>query len=103
MEGIDLLKDSIDAMTMNLASRLDEVILTSLKAKGFIFENKYELTLFIKEHCTCEHYLPAKQKKFFVDGVPFLMYDYNTEIDLSHDKNLRTTQFTAHLGSYTFL
>jgi len=74
-----------------------------LKRKGFEFDNGSELIQFIQLRCKFEDNAIAKQKMFFVDDIPFLLHNYNTEVVKSTMNINEPFKISADLGSYTFL
>jgi len=65
-----------------LNKKLEECIIEGLKIKGFEFEKRSELEEFIKSNCRCKDRPELKERVYFVQDVPFLLYLYHVDTDL---------------------
>ncbi|AOR28943.1 hypothetical protein FORMB_19130 [Formosa sp. Hel1_33_131] len=82
---------------------LDYYAIAGLKRKGFEFKTPLEFSDFIKERCKCVDYASVKKRFYSVDGVPFLLHRYKTE--LITDPTITGDPYTvvANFGSFKFL
>jgi len=94
------LKEQItEEITKKLSNKFDDIIIEGLKLKGFEFDNENDLRNFIKQNCSCEDNLSIQQRVYFVNGIPFLLHNYEIIIEPITEK----TTLTANYGTYRYL
>lgn len=93
----------VDTITENLYSKIDDIFIEALKLKGYTFSNHIELIDFTKKYCSCVDNHIAKQKIYSVESVPFLMHDYNSDIDFDFNNINTSLTVSAQMGSFHFL
>jgi len=93
--------DITNKLYCDLNKQLDIYFIEGLKIKGFEFTNKTELELFIKQNCRCEDHINVKERVYFINDTPFLLYNYelNTKIELKHNPITASATF----GSFSYL
>lgn len=64
-------------------NNFEKCVIEGLKRKGFEFKNRFELVSFIKTNCRCVDIVHLKQKTFFVNDIPFLLYCYKSDTDFT--------------------
>ena len=99
----DKLTDTITRdLLSNISSQFEIVITEALKRKGYEFNSDYKLMEFIKIKCRCENDIDESVKTYFVNDIPFLMWDYKfviPQMEFIDDKIM----FTSTSGRYTFI
>ena len=93
----------IDKLCKDLNRQVESVAIEGLKRKGFEFENRFELEQFVKNNCTCEHFIDSNEKVYYVNDIPFLLHKYEFKISSPFNVNDRTTKIVGSLGHYKFL
>lgn len=86
-----------------LKSKYDEIFLLALSKKGYVFKHYSESYAFITTHCRAEDNVKLKQKIYFVKEEPFLLWNYEIQIEHPFIKNDRETIISASSGSFKFL
>jgi hypothetical protein len=89
-------------ISSELNKNLEDLVIEGLKRKGFEFEDKIELEEFLKLHCKCEDTMDLKQRIYFVNGNPFFVHFYETEMLNPIPSNLRY-EIPVNYGSYAFI
>lgn len=84
---------------MELVSKLEGAFVAALSRKGFDFNNRYELTEFVKGHCTATDNTMLKERVYYVDGTPFFIHYYGVSVDGQTDRG----KVTFNGGSYGYL
>lgn len=104
MDKIIKMQDSLlDKITNGLTKKIDDYFVEGLRRKGFTFNNPLELEDFIISRCTCEDNVQTKEKIYFIDNTPFLLQNYNTNIDLDVKHEDRKITMSATCGSFAYL
>jgi len=98
-----LMADLLCRISSQLNKQLEDLIIEGLKRKGFDFENQMELENFIKSNCRCEYRIDIKQRKYFVNDIPFLLHCYEIEMDLNPITTDGEVKMYANYGSYAYL
>jgi len=89
-------------ITQNLTNKFNNIFLDGLALKGFIFEDIKEAESFVKQNCRCEDKIDLQEKIYFVNGIPFLYYNYKTFYDPIIEYN-NEIKMSANCGYYKFL
>ena len=97
----DLVRESIKQISNNLNYKLEQAIIKGLELKGFVFEDRIDLENFIKSSCRMEDNVYLKERVYFANETPFMIWYYDTKIDL-HQKDFEN-KITATYGEYKFL
>ena len=101
------LLDYQDFLTNKIANDLvktfDDYIIYGLKLKGFDFGDNQSLEEFIKSRCRCEYYIPRREWTYFVDDEPFLLHNYEIDMNFGYEKTDRNTKITATYGYIKYL
>lgn len=100
MENIQYLQEK---MIADLVDQLDNMFIKALERKGFHFSRRDYMIEFIKQRCTCVDNQQTKEKVYYVDDVPFLYHDYNTNMDFNISNEERKTTMSAIVGSFSFI
>ncbi len=99
----DFMNEAINSLCSNLNNQLDTAIIEGLKRKGFEFDNKLELELFVKNRCRCEDRCDLKERVLYVDDIPFFLHKYEIEMDTTPLIEDRKTTISANYGTFTYL
>lgn len=92
----------IDALSMQLAKKIDNCIVHGLERKGYVFNNKQDLDIFIKENCRAEVY--QQTTRYFVNDIPFLEYIKNDPNKVSSITNLdHKVELRVDFATITYL
>ena len=102
-ENTDIMYSTMSRLSDDLNSRIETFFIEGLKRKGLEFKNKFELLNFLKQHCSSEDHVNLKQRIYFVDDKPFLLHDYNIEMDLTPIIEDGKTTLRASYGSFAYL
>jgi hypothetical protein len=89
-------------ITNSFNSEFESLIIQGLKLKGFEFENKNEIELFIQTRCNRVNNIQEQRYIYYVDNIPFLLHSYKIDYSSFFQINDLTT-ITANYGSYSFL
>ena len=83
------LDEAVKQMTAIYVDKVDEIIEEGLKLKGFQFNNRFELTEFIKANCVLEHNLKTRHNIYYVNGIPFLSQSHigNEMLNIKYAKS----------------
>lgn len=92
-----------EMITNDLKSQMEIKLIEGLKKKGFEFETRYELDRFVKTRCRCEDNVEAEQRIYYVDNIPFFLFNYHFEIASKLIVEDRMTSINATHGYYSFL
>lgn len=92
-----------DRITNDIKSQMEIKLIEGLKRKGFEFETRYELYRFVKMRCRCEDNVEAEQRIYYVDDIPFFLFNYHIEIVSKLIVEDRMTSINATHGYYSFL
>ena len=84
-------------------THLDNFVIAGLKRKGFEFKTPLEFGNFIKERCKCVDYASVKKRFYSVDGVPFLLHRYKTELITNPTITGDPYTVVVNFGSFKFL
>jgi len=102
--------DALNAMSKlvkehyeNISNQLEGVITEGIKRKGFEFETLSELSKFVKSRCRMEQYESKKERIYFVDDNPFLVWHYEYEFNYIPIVSDKEITFTSMCGSYAYL
>ena len=82
-ENYDIIETIMNNSFRDLGVKLDDLIIKSLKLKGFEFDNELELNQFVKNNCRCEDNVEVKERIYYVHDKPFFLHKYTTEISTS--------------------
>lgn len=90
----------INQVAESINKQLEKIFIEGLWRKGFEFNDRVELESFIKSNCRCADRMDVKQRTYFVNDIPFLVYYYEVETNISFDKEI---MFQTKYGKYRFL
>lgn len=95
-------EEIIKKMSLEFASKLENLIINGLKLKGFEFENKIELEEFIKTRCRRTDNIDFKEHIYYIDDVPFFLHKYGIELSpvIEHGNEIK---MYSNFGSYKYL
>jgi hypothetical protein len=91
-----------DELYKRIVKHQNDIFIEALKRKGHEFKTTSEVIKFIKKHVRCEDHIHLKEKRYFVDDVPFLLYDYRVK---RHDPKIEVNAVSiyAECGSFAYL
>lgn len=87
----------INELSTRLDKLLEEHIIIGLRLHGHEFNNINELYSFVKNHCSCDVYGHLNKRVYKVDGVAFLLYNYD------YDVSIKGSTVTANYGSIKYI
>jgi hypothetical protein len=94
---------TIDICTQ-MAKQQEDLIIEAFKRKGFEFNNRAEMENFIRLNCRCEDNTDRKQKTYFINDEPFMLWEYNNVNEFSFENgNDDAIVFKGNFGNYLFL
>ena len=99
----DIMRDVVGRLNNELNKQLEDAFIDGLKRKGFEFKHRFELEVFVKEHCRSEDYVQSKQRVYFVDDIPFLLHNYKTEIITDPRITGDPNKVVGKLGTFAYL
>ena len=98
-------QDFLAKITRRMAERINEKLtehfIEGLKRKGFEFKTREELENFIKSNCKCEDNVHLKQRKYFVNDIPFFIHYYEVDMNINWDSN--DSIKSVSYGNYRYL
>jgi len=97
------IEESLSKLASGLTQKLEEHMVEGLKRKGFEFDNKADLERFVKLYCRCEDKPYLKQKTYFVYDIPFFLYIYGIEMEMTRLKENGGIKLSATCGSFAYL
>lgn len=104
LQNPDLLVGAVISRLSNgLIKQMETIFINGLKLKGFEFETRSELEQFITVHCKCIDNDMVKQKIYYVDNIPFLLHNYETQMDMVNIESDKAHTVSASYGSYAYL
>jgi predicted ribosome-associated RNA-binding protein Tma20 len=95
-------RELTEIIFQNLSNKLEDLLIEGLRLKGFEFENKMQLEVFVKEYCTCIDNLEHKERIYSVNGDPFFFHNYEIIYEPITEIN-KELQMNANYGRYAFL
>ena len=98
--NLNLQNAIINQVAESINKQLDEIFIEGLKRKGFEFNDRLKLESFIKSNCKCADRTDVKQRTYYVNDIPFLVYYYEVETNINFDKEV---MFQTNYGKYRFL
>ena len=98
---ISELRMRIEALINDKESQLEKAVIEGLKLKGFHFNTSQELESFVKIRCSVADSQENKTKTYFVDSIPFMIYNYKAEFGV--DSSRGNVVVSAHYGSYQYI
>lgn len=101
MENIISVQEQIvsDAIK-KLENKMEDLLIQGLRNKGYEFEDRYELKLFIATYCRCEDYQDKGEKIYFVKDLPFFLHIYKVDSLVNTNKG---NSISINYGNYAFL
>lgn len=85
-----------------LANEFENIFIKGISLKGFSFENRNDLELFLKTRVTCIDNVQHKERVYSIDGKPFFLHKYEVIYEPMAITDNSTTM-TANYGSYAYL
>ena len=95
----DLSKHVVDSIHDDFKNQFGDYVIEGLKRKGFEFKHPLDLEAFVKERCRCEDNIDIKERVYFVDDIPFFLYNYKWEIITEIHPN----KFIGEFGTFAYL
>lgn len=99
----DFMSEAMNSLYNDLNNQLETAIIEGLKRKGFEFDDKLELELFIKNRCRCEDNIDLKERVYYIDDIPFFLHKYEIKMDLNPITEDRKTIISANYGTFAYL
>ena len=103
LESLDYQDFLTNKIANDLVKTFDDYLIHGLKLKGFDFGDKQSLEKFVKTRCRCEDYTPRRERTYFVDDKPFLLHNYEIDMNFGYEKTDRNTKITATYGYIKYL
>lgn len=98
---ISLQNEIINRAIEEFDTEFKQIIIKGLKIKGYTFNSEIELLVFVSINCKVIDNNNTKQKTFYVNDTPFMIYDYKIEVNnFFNDKEIK---ITANYGKYLFV
>lgn len=94
----ELIKNISDSLT----KKMESIFIDGLKLKGFEFENRKELELFVKSNCRAEYLEGKMEKVYYVNNIPFLLHKYSFDISPICEVD-GSIKISGNYGSYSYL
>lgn len=102
--GFDTFQSTmVNNMISNMQNILDDACIEGLKRKGYVFDNRRDLELFVVSNVVCNIYPNNGKRLYLVNNIPFLEYFPNMEVDWPILNENRETKINAKLGTINFL
>lgn len=95
--------DMTNSLISELYENLNNLLIEGLKKKGFEFNNKLDLQIFIKQNIRIEDYQAKHERIYFVNDIPFFIHFYKNNCLPSKTELERGFSITADLGTYAYL
>lgn len=103
LKYIEFQNNVIDDLKSGLVNSFDKILINGLKKKGFEFNHRSELNIFIKERCKCEQNNELNKRIYFVDNEPFLIHNYLSPFEFNLKKTKDGATIVADMGSYYYI
>jgi len=93
-----------DKIIEDYQNQIEKYIINGLKRKGYNLKNKVDLYEFVKLNCRCEDRVQSKIRIYYVNDIPFLQQDYNSDIRIKEDhSSMQPIKIKASFGYYKYL
>jgi hypothetical protein len=85
-----------------LIAQWDEIFIEGLRLKGYKFNDRHDVEIFLKEgNCRCEDNQERQERLYYVKEVPFLLHSYKVDFKLPSKEE--PFKIEASYGHYKYL